>query len=70
MGEHDFLYYEVESDKVLQIGDHVTFNKQTLYIYEAYTTMKDGLLKHYYTLSTKNGMKKVSYLTRIFPACP
>ncbi|WP_036216866.1 hypothetical protein [Lysinibacillus sphaericus] len=58
MGEHDFLYYEVESDKVLQIGDHVTFNKQTLYIYEAYTTMKDGLLKHYYTLSTKNGMKK------------
>ncbi|WP_336635231.1 hypothetical protein [Lysinibacillus fusiformis] len=58
MGEHDFLYYEVESDKVLQIGDHVTFNKQTLYIYEANTTMKDGLLKHYYTLSTKNGMKK------------
>ncbi len=58
MGEHDFLYYEVESDKVLQIGDHVTFNKQTLYIYEANTTMKDGLLKHYYTLSTINGMKK------------
>lgn len=58
MGEHDFLYYEVETDKVLAIGDYVTFQEQTLYVCEAYTSMKDGLLKHIYTLSTKNGMNK------------
>ncbi|KOS61841.1 hypothetical protein FJQ98_18620 [Lysinibacillus agricola] len=58
MGEHDFLYYEVETDQVLAIGDHVTFHKQTLYVCEASTSMKDGLLKHRYTLSTKNGMNK------------
>ncbi|WP_427108158.1 hypothetical protein [Lysinibacillus xylanilyticus] len=58
MGEHDFLYYEVETDKVLAIGDHVTFHKHTLYVCEAYMSMKDGLLKHRYTLSTKNGMNK------------
>ncbi|ATP40167.1 hypothetical protein CSE16_08970 [Solibacillus sp. R5-41] len=58
MEENDFLYYEVETDKVLTIGDHVTFNEQTLYVCEAYTSMKDGLLKHIYTLSSKNGMNK------------
>ena len=58
MGEQDFLYYEVETDQVLALGDYVTFQQQTLYVYEAYTTMKDGLLKHLYTLSTKNGMNQ------------
>ncbi|WP_230199402.1 hypothetical protein [Bacillus ndiopicus] len=58
MEEHDFLYYEVETDKVLALGDTVSFNKQTLYIRAASTTMKDGLLKHVYTLATKNGMKQ------------
>ncbi|MFJ6267973.1 hypothetical protein ACIQGW_23750 [Lysinibacillus xylanilyticus] len=58
MGEHDFMYYEVETDKVLAIGDHVTFHKHILYVCEAYTSMKDGLLKHRYTLSTKKGMNK------------
>ncbi|WP_409369941.1 hypothetical protein [Lysinibacillus sp. 38-6] len=58
MEEHDFLYYEVETDQVMDIGDYVTFNNQTLYIYEANTIMKDGLLKHCYTLSTKNGMNQ------------
>lgn len=58
MQENDFLYYEVETDKVLTIGDHVTFNGITLYVCEAYTSMKDGLLKHIYTLSSKNGMNK------------
>ncbi|MEG0258727.1 MAG: hypothetical protein RR490_02640 [Niameybacter sp.] len=58
MGENDFLYYEVETDKVLSIGDHVTFHEQTLYVYETNTSMKEGLLKHTYTLSTKNGMNR------------
>lgn len=56
--ENDFLYYEVETDKILHIGDFVTFNEQTLYVCEAHTSMKDGLLKHLYTLSSKSGMSK------------
>jgi len=58
MAENDFLYYEVETDQVLNIGDYVTFNGQTLYVYEAFTLMKDGLLKHQYVLSSKNGMNR------------
>ncbi|WP_107951138.1 hypothetical protein [Lysinibacillus parviboronicapiens] len=58
MEENDFLYYEVETDKVFNIGDHVSFNEQTLYVAEASTSMKDGLLKHIYSLSTKKGMNK------------
>ncbi|WP_107924613.1 hypothetical protein [Lysinibacillus parviboronicapiens] len=58
MEENDFLYYEVETDKVFNIGDHVSFNEQTLYVAEAITSMKNGLLKHIYSLSTKNGMNK------------
>lgn len=53
MEENDFLYYEVETDKVFNIGDHVSFNEQTLYVAEAITSMKNGLLKHIYSLSTK-----------------
>ncbi|MGE7022158.1 hypothetical protein [Solibacillus cecembensis] len=56
--ENDFIYYEVETDKFLNIGDHVSFSEQTLYVYEAHTSMKDGLLKHIYTLSSKKGMNK------------
>ncbi|EON71659.1 hypothetical protein [Lysinibacillus sphaericus] len=58
MEENDFLYYEVETDKVFNIGDHVSFNEQTLYVAEASTSMNDGLLKHIYSLSTKKGMNK------------
>ncbi|MGE6513276.1 hypothetical protein [Lysinibacillus sphaericus] len=58
MEENDFLYYEVETDKVFNIGDHVSFNEQTLYVAEASTSMKDGLLKHIYSLSSKKGMNK------------
>ncbi|MGN4124576.1 hypothetical protein ACMGD3_06090 [Lysinibacillus sphaericus] len=58
MEENDFLYYEVETDKIFNIGDHVSFNEQTLYVAEASTSMKDGLLKHIYSLSTKKGMNK------------
>ena len=58
MAESDFLYYEVETDQVLEIGDYVSFNEQTLYVYEASTAMKDGLLKHQYKIKKKNGMNQ------------
>lgn len=54
--ENDFIYYEVETDRVLEIGDHVSFNGENLFVGEVSTSMKDGILKHLYTLSSKNGM--------------
>ncbi len=67
MEENDFLYYEVETDKVFNIGDHVSFNEQTLYVAEASTSMKDGLLKHIYSLSTKKGMNKSEVFNQAIP---
>ncbi|MEC1180052.1 hypothetical protein P9B03_16240 [Metasolibacillus meyeri] len=58
MMEQDFLYYEMETDSVFALGDTVTFNGQKLYVHAIHTTMKDGLLKHLYTLSTESGMKQ------------
>lgn len=56
--ENDFIYYEVETDKVLEIGDKVSFQEETLYVCEVLTTMKEGVLKHLYTISTKQGMNQ------------
>lgn len=56
--ENDFIYYEVETDQVLEIGDKVLFQDESLYVCEAATTMKEGILKHLYTLCTKQGMSQ------------
>ncbi|WP_342472642.1 hypothetical protein MHH70_04160 [Metasolibacillus sp. FSL H7-0170] len=67
MTEQDFLYYEIETDDVFALGDTVTFNGQKLYVYEIYTTMKDGLLKHLYTLTTENGMQQKEVFNEAIP---
>ncbi|WP_042473915.1 hypothetical protein [Bacillus ndiopicus] len=67
MTEQDFLYYEIETDDVFGLGDTVTFKGQELYIYEICTTMKDGLLKHLYTLSTESGMKQKEVFNEAIP---
>ncbi|OAJ74267.1 hypothetical protein AYJ08_09510 [Brevibacillus sp. SKDU10] len=56
--ENDFIYYEVESDRVLEVGHGVQFLGKTLFVAQAYTEMKKGLLKHVYTLCTKKGMSQ------------
>lgn len=56
--ENDCMYYTVETDRILEIGDQITFKAESLYVFEAVTKMKDGLLKHSYTLSSKNGMSQ------------
>ncbi|MED0679993.1 contractile injection system protein, VgrG/Pvc8 family [Aneurinibacillus thermoaerophilus] len=58
INENDFIYYEVETDKVLNIGDSVSFRGKTLVVSEAYTQMKNGLLKHRYILCSKKGMSQ------------
>ncbi|WCN36418.1 contractile injection system protein, VgrG/Pvc8 family [Aneurinibacillus uraniidurans] len=53
--ENDFIYYEVETDKVLHIGDRVSFKGKTLLVSEAYTQMTNSLLKHRYILCSQKG---------------
>lgn len=56
--EQDFIYYEVEAANVLEVGDHVDFQGKDLYVYAAYSEMKNGLLRHQYTLSVKKGLRQ------------
>ncbi|MCL6636847.1 MAG: sporulation protein YqfD [Alicyclobacillus sp.] len=56
IGESDFIYYEAETDKVLDIGSEVDFKGKTLVVSEVYTEMKNSLLKHRYILCSKKGM--------------
>ncbi|MGZ0050508.1 contractile injection system protein, VgrG/Pvc8 family [Brevibacillus gelatini] len=56
--ENDYIYYEVETDRVLDLGNGVDFKGKSLYVYEAHTEMKKGLLKHKYLLASKKGMSQ------------
>lgn len=56
--EQDFIYFEVEINRVLDIGDKIEFQGKELYVYEAYSEMKHGLLRHHYTLCSKKGLRQ------------
>lgn len=57
--ENDFIYYEVETqEQVLNIGDAVRFKDKMLIVKAAHTEMKNGLLKHLYTLCTRKGLSR------------
>ncbi|GED12579.1 contractile injection system protein, VgrG/Pvc8 family [Aneurinibacillus migulanus] len=56
--ESDFIYYEVETDKVLDIGSEVQLKEKMLVVCEVYTQMKDSLLKHQYVICSKKGMEQ------------
>ncbi|WP_285398901.1 phage baseplate assembly protein V, partial [Lysinibacillus sp. fls2-241-R2A-57] len=53
--DSDYMYYEVESLQPYKIGNEVTFQSKTLYVYKIFSTLKDGLFKHIYTLTPQNG---------------
>ncbi|WP_411680967.1 hypothetical protein [Clostridium thailandense] len=54
--ENDFIYYKIETDRILNIGDSVSFKDKKLYVFQATATMQDSILKHEYILSPKNGL--------------
>lgn len=59
MNENDFLTYEVETTKhVLDLGNSVHFKGKPMYVYEARTELKDGMVKHRYLLSPKKGLSQ------------
>nr|WP_106781375.1 phage baseplate assembly protein V [Lysinibacillus timonensis] len=55
--DSDYMYYEVESIQPFKIGNEVTFQSRKLYVYKIFSTIKDGLFKHIYTLTPENGFR-------------
>lgn len=54
--EDDFTYYEVESTKVLNLGDKIKVKGKILIISSIKAVMKDGILKYQYTLYPEKGI--------------
>ena len=67
--ENDFIYYEVETDRVLELGSWIGFKGKSLYVCEARTEVKNGLLTHMYVLCLHKGLRqKVLYNRQIVGA--
>lgn len=58
--EKEFVSYEIETDKILNIGDSVNFNGQNLIIYETQLYFKESSLKCIYKLKGKKGIAQNS----------
>jgi phage baseplate assembly protein gpV len=56
VSETDFIYYEVESDEILDLGSEVDFKDRCFYVRESSALMQDGILKHHYILAPKIGL--------------
>lgn len=56
--EKDFVYYEVETNKILNIGDQVDFKGKNLFVCQAETIMKDSVLTHQYIMSSEKGLSQ------------
>lgn len=56
--ENDFIFYKIETDKLLNIGDLVSFQNKKLYVYESEGIMTKGEFKHEYTLSPEKGLSQ------------
>jgi hypothetical protein len=56
--EDDFIYYEVESEKLLNLGTTVSFNGTTLYVCEATAFLENAVLKHNYLIAPKRGLSR------------
>jgi hypothetical protein len=60
---NDYQFYEVkESGKLLNIGDEVTLDGRTLYVYQAIAELIGSEVVFNYLFSTKNGLKQCSLL--------
>ncbi|MFM9276548.1 DNA/RNA non-specific endonuclease [Paenibacillus jiagnxiensis] len=58
----DFTYYEVETEKWLNLGDKVNFRGKELAVAAAVSVLKDGTLVHTYTLRLESGIRQPFYL--------
>jgi len=57
--EHDFIYYEVETNYVFRVGDEVLFQEQTLYVSEITSTAVKGRFVSHIVLTPINGLSQL-----------
>jgi len=58
LGENDFVYYEFQSDIIMNIGSSVEFNGKSLVVYEATCVMEQGILKNNYVIAPAKGLSQ------------
>jgi len=56
--ESDFIYYEIETDKFLSIGDKVKYNDINLVVYKVVYCFESSVLRHVYTLAPEKGLSQ------------
>ncbi|MFL1676351.1 hypothetical protein ABEV00_00515 [Paenibacillus thiaminolyticus] len=56
--ENDFIFYEIETNRVLELGNWIGFKGKSLYVCEARTEVKNGLLMHNYVLCSHRGLRQ------------
>jgi hypothetical protein len=56
--EKDFIYYKIETEDLLNIGDSISFQKKKLYIYKSVSKLKNGVLLHEYTATPENRLRQ------------
>jgi hypothetical protein len=61
LSEGDFIYHEVESEKMLNLGAEVSFNGTTLYVCEATSFLENSVLKHHYLIAPKKGLSQRTF---------
>ncbi|MFM9276552.1 contractile injection system protein, VgrG/Pvc8 family [Paenibacillus jiagnxiensis] len=58
LDENDFMFYEVETEKVLDLGNAVEFQGRLLYVRSTRSEMRNGLLVHRYVLCSRRGLRQ------------
>jgi hypothetical protein len=56
--EDDFIDYEIESEKMLNIGDAVDFNNTRLFVREITSCLERSILKHRYVMASQKGLRQ------------
>ncbi|EHS56360.1 phage baseplate assembly protein V [Paenibacillus sp. Aloe-11] len=56
--ETDFVYYEIETHKILNLGDAIRFQDRPYFIQKSISTMEKGLIVHRYTLASRLGINR------------
>lgn len=56
--ETDFIYYEIETHKVLGLGDPIRFHEKQYFIQKCVSKMEKGMIVHRYTLASRLGINR------------
>ncbi|RRJ54795.1 hypothetical protein EHV15_34975 [Paenibacillus oralis] len=56
VSQHDFVFYEVESPQVLDVGHEVEFNGKKLLVSQVGMVLEQGVLKRRYILAREGGL--------------